>query len=44
MSPKCFPLLYVNMAGEMIYILEQRIKVGELSKFQTGYGMNEVQS
>ncbi|KAL6727923.1 hypothetical protein Aduo_009759 [Ancylostoma duodenale] len=26
MSLKCFPLLYVNMAGEMIYILEQRIK------------------
>ncbi|VDM54657.1 unnamed protein product [Angiostrongylus costaricensis] len=26
MNLKCFPLLYVNMAGEMIYILEQRLK------------------
>lgn len=27
MSQKCFPILYVNLAGEMLYILDQRLKV-----------------
>ncbi|KAK6045325.1 hypothetical protein COOONC_17168 [Cooperia oncophora] len=51
MSLKCFPLLYVNMAGEMIYILEQRIKnlrniseeKGDLVSAPTLFGQHSTQ-
>ena len=38
MSLKAMPLLFLNMGGEMIYILDQRLRAQEIHQGKAGKG------
>jgi len=39
MSLKSFPIIFINMAGEMVYILEQRLTAQEISDQKSTKGI-----
>lgn len=39
MSLKALPLLFLNMGGEMLYILDQRLKAQNIAKDKTVKGL-----
>lgn len=42
MSLKSFPIIFINMAGEMVYILEQRLTAQEINDQKATKGIFKI--